>query len=293
MPKQTSEEARFPAFAAPGNPSQVMPGTVTLIGAPWDENSSFLHGAALAPSRIREALRSGETNLCAEDGTDLDQEPRWIDLGDLVLGKGRAAFDQIEGAVAVLLARDARVQSLGGDHAVTHPILRAYGAKYRELTVLHLDAHPDLYDEFEGNRSSHACPFARVMEEGLATRLVQVGIRTMTPHQRAQADRFGVEVIEMRHCRPGLELKLDGPLYVSIDLDVLDPAFAPGVSHHEPGGFSVRELLRLLQNLGVPVVGADIVELNPHRDVQGCTAMVAAKLLKEITAVMLHSSAAS
>ena len=288
---QGSEEIGSPALASSANLHKVTPGSVALVGAPWDENSSFLHGAALAPSRIRGVLRSGETNLCAEDGTDLGQEPGWIDLGDLDLGRGAAALGQIESAIANLLARGARVQVLGGDHAITYPVLRAFGARYPDLTVLHLDAHPDLYDEFEGNRISHACPFARVMEEGLAARLVQVGVRTMTPHQRAQADRFGVEVIEMRHWQPGLVLDLDGPLYVSIDLDVLDPAFVPGVSHHEPGGFSVRELLQLLQGLRVPVVGADIVELNPHRDPVGCTAMVAVKLLKEITSLMLRSAA--
>ena len=276
-----------------GSLDHVMPGSVALVGMPLDENSSFLRGAALAPSRIREALRSGETNLCAEDGADLGIEPRWLDLGDLKLGTGGVAFQQIEAAVASLLEQDARVQSLGGDHAITYPIMRAYAAKYSDLTVLHMDAHPDLYDEFEGSRSSHACPFARIMEEELVARLVQVGIRTMNPHQRAQAQRFGVEVVEMRQYQPGLDLELDGPLYVSIDLDVLDPAFAPGVSHHEPGGFSVREVLRLLQELRGPVVGADIVELNPHRDPVGGTAMVGAKLLKEITSVMLRPAVSS
>ncbi|MGD8474330.1 MAG: agmatinase [Anaerolineae bacterium] len=292
MPQQ-SQYTGFSPSTALGTFDHILPGSIVLVGIPSDENSSFMQGAALAPSRIREALRSGETNLSAEDGTDLGQEPRWIDLGDLELGSGEVAFGQIESAVADLLARDARVQSLGGDHAITYPILRAFAARYHDLTVLHLDAHPDLYDQFEGSRISHACPFARVMEDGLVPRLVQVGIRTMNPHQRAQADRFGVEVIEMRHWRPGLDLSLEGPLYVSIDLDVLDPAFVPGVSHHEPGGFSVRELLQLLQGLRVPVVGADIVELNPHRDAGGSTAMVAAKLLKEITAVMLRSDAVS
>lgn len=287
MLEERSEKSRRLAFDSCSSLDRVIRGSVALLGVPWDENSSFLRGAGLAPSRIREVLRSGETNLCAENGTDLGQELRWIDLGDLDLGTGDAAFEQIEGAIASLLARDALVQSLGGDHAITYPILRAYGSRYRNLTVLQLDAHPDLYDQFEGSRSSHACPFARVMEEGLVTRLIQVGIRTMTPHQRAQADRFGVEVIEMRHWRPELDLELEGPLYISIDLDVLDPAYVPGVSHHEPGGFSVRELLRLVQGVPAPVVGADIVELNPHRDLGDCTAMVAAKLLKELATVML------
>jgi agmatinase len=268
-------------------------GDVAVLGVPLDENSSFLSGAALAPPRIRQVLHSGETNLCAEDGIDLGADSRWLDLGDLDLRSGSAAFEQIEIAVAGLLRQDVRLLALGGDHAITYPILRAYAAKYADLTVLHLDAHPDLYDEFEGSRHSHACPFARIMEEGLVTRLVQVGIRTMNPHQREQAARFGVEVIEMRHYQPGLALNLTGPLYISIDLDVLDPAFAPGVSHHEPGGLSVRQLLQLFQELPVPVVGADIVELNPHRDLVGSTAMVAAKLLKELASVLLRPDAPS
>ena len=272
---------------------QIKPGDVAVVGMPLDENSSFLSGAALAPPRIRQALNSGETNLCTEDGTDLSTDSRWLDLGDLDFQSGGAAFDRIEEAVASLLSQDAHVLALGGDHAITYPILRAYATKHADLTVLHLDAHPDLYDEFEGSRHSHACPFARIMEERLVTRLVQVGIRTLNPHQREQAMRFGVEIIEMRHFQPGLARSLTGPLYVSIDLDVLDPAFAPGVSHHEPGGLSVRQVLQLLQELRGPVVGADIVELNPHRDLVGCTAMVAAKLLKEITSVMLRPTSLS
>ena len=88
--------------------------------------------------------------------------------------------------------------TLGGDHAITYPILRAYGPHYPDLTILHIDAHPDLYDELEGDRLSHACPFARIMEAGLARRLVQVGVRTLNPHQRQQAERFGVKIFEMR-----------------------------------------------------------------------------------------------
>jgi arginase family enzyme len=124
------------------------------------------------------------------------------------------------------------------------------------------------------------------MEEGLAQRLVQVGIRTLTGHQRAQADRFGVEIIDMRSWAAGVRPLVAGPVYLSVDLDVLDPAFAPGVSHWEPGGLATRDLLALIQSLKCPVVGADVVEFNPRRDLTGMTAMVAAKVVKEITAVM-------
>lgn len=125
------------------------------------------------------------------------------------------------------------------------------------------------------------------MEEGLADRLVSVGIRTMNPHQQEQAERFGVEIIKAGEDWRETVASLQSPLYLSLDLDVLDPAFAPGISHHEPGGLSTREVLDIIHALPHPPIGADIVELNPDRDLNGVTAMVAAKFLKEILASML------
>ena len=266
---------------------KLVPRTVVAIGIPLDENSSFMRGSALAPPCIRQALYSGASNLCAENGLDLGADSRWQDAGDLPLSSGADALAQIEQALDQLLAQDVRALSLGGDHSITYPILRAYAKRYPGLSILHMDAHPDLYDEFEGNRHSHACPFARIMEEGLAGRLVQIGIRTMNPHQRQQAQRLGVEVVEMRDWNRSLAFEFDGPLYLSLDLDVLDPACAPGVSHHEPGGLTTREVLGIIQNVPASVVGADIVEFNPARDPVGITAAVAAKFYKEIIARML------
>jgi arginase family enzyme len=117
--------------------------------------------------------------------------------------------------------------------------------------------------------------------------LTQVGIRTLNTHQREQAQKFGVEIIEMKDFKNGQTLDLKGPLYISIDLDGFDPAFAPGVSHHEPGGLSTRAVLNLLQQIQVPIVGMDIVELNPTRDWHGMTAMLAAKLLRESLGLLL------
>lgn len=269
--------------------TRVTPDVVAVFGVPWDVHSSFLRGPALAPAQIRAALHSGSANLCAENGLDLGTDPRWHDLGDLTLPLGDDAATQaaITAAAQAVLDRGGRCLTLGGDHATSLPLLRAYGNAYPGLTVLQIDAHSDLYDELDGDRYSHACPFARALEEGLIGRLVQVGIRTLTPHLRAQAQRFGVECIEMRDWRPDTALNLNGPLYVTLDLDALDPAFAPGVSHHEPGGFTTRELLRIIQTLPVAPVGADLVELNPVRDPVGITAMLAAKLLKELLARMI------
>ncbi|HEY1435247.1 MAG TPA: agmatinase, partial [Thermoanaerobaculia bacterium] len=215
----------------------------------------------------------------------------FYDAGDFVGMEGPAMQAAIEGAVGALLEGGLAPISLGGDHAITFPILRAFAEKYPRLSILHFDAHPDLYDEFQGNRLSHACPFARIMEEGLAGRLVQVGIRTATAHQRAQIERFGVEVIAMRDFRDGLGLAFDTPVYVSFDVDGLDPAFAPGVSHREPGGLSTRQALDVIAGVRGAVVGADVVEFNPRMDPTGMTAMVCAKLVKELAGKMLESRA--
>jgi agmatinase len=260
---------------------KVQAGVVSL-GIPLDENSSFLRGPAQAPAMIRKTVHSGSSNMSTENGLDLSQSSNWAELEDLQLTTGEEAFSQIEAALDDLLKQDKRVLSLGGDHSITYPIIRAYAKKYPRLSILHLDAHPDLYAEFEGSRRSHACPFARIMEAGLASRLVQVGIRTMNSHQRDQAKRFGVEVIEMRQWTPGTAFEFNDPLYVSLDMDVFDPAFAPGVSHHEPGGFSSREVLNILYSAKAKLVGADIVEYNPTRDTNGITAALAAKFYKEI-----------
>ena len=268
-------------------------GTPTLIGLPYDASSSFQRGPADAPPVIREALWSPSANSWTELGVNIGLEGRVADAGDLELGACAPADARrtIEASIARLLAIGARPMSLGGDHSVTYPVLRAVRPHAPKLTILHVDAHPDLYDEFEGDRFSHACPFARIMEEGLADRLVQVGIRTASGHQRAQARRFGVEVIEMRHVRDDLRIAFDTPVYVSVDLDALDPAFVPGVSHREPGGMSVRQLLSLLQSIDAPVVAADLVELNARNDPSGGSSMVAGKVLRELLGVMLGRDA--
>lgn len=260
-----------------------MSSPITLLGLPYDASSSFLRGPAHAPPVIRQILHNGASNLCAEDGIELE----WEDAGDLELPpRRRLAFTKIQRTVDRLLKAKKRIISLGGDHSVTLPIMKAYTKYHKDLTILHFDAHPDLYDELDGDRYSHACPFARIMEGGRVKQLVQVGIRTVTPHQREQAERFGVKMVTMQEWQAGIPLQFGGSTYISLDMDVLDPAFAPGVSHHEPGGFSTRELINMLQSIEADVVGADLVEFNPMRDVVGMTGAVAAKLVKELMAVM-------
>jgi arginase len=262
-------------------------GTPVILGVPLDHNSSFLRGAAGAPPLIREALHSDAWNKWAETGVDTGREGLVEDAGDLRDMAAPDAFARIEAAVAKIVEQKKRPVSLGGDHSVTYPILRAVGKRIPGITLVHFDAHPDLYANHEENPHSHASPFARVCEEKLVQRLIQVGIRTLNAHQREQAEKYDVEIYEMRNLPNLAKLKLVGPIYVSFDMDVLEPALAPGVSHWEPGGLTTREALQYIQALPWPIVAADVVEFNPERDRSGLTAMVAAKILKELLGKML------
>jgi len=261
---------------------------LALLGIRYDENSSFTKGAADAPPQIRAALRSDAWNLTSENGTDLSGDSVFFDAGDIEPVAGSQMTALIENSVHTLIADGLMPISLGGDHSITYPIVRAFARKYKELSILHFDAHPDIYDSYQGNRNSHASPFARIMEEKLVKRLVQVGIRTFTAHQREQVRKYGVESIEMRNLIGNLQLEFDTPVYISFDIDALDPAFAPGVSHREPGGLSTRQAIDLIQRLKGKVVGADIVEFNPRMDPLHVTGTVCAKLLKEIAAKMIE-----
>ena len=271
------------------NPNAVGTPRVALLGVCYDGSSSYMRGTAKAPPVIRQALWSDAGNPWTELGIDLSSAPL-DDEGDLTPAQDEDPAQvrcAIEAAVGSIARSGRRPLVLGGDHSITYPIMRGFRPSHPRLSILHLDAHGDLHDEFQGDRYSHACPFARIMEEGLADRLVQVGIRTMTGHQRDQARRFGVEVIEMKDWRDGTKLEFATPVYVSFDLDVIEPGLVPGIAHREPGGFSVRQALSVIQSLTAPVVGADFVEFNPAADATGVTATVSAKLVKELAARML------
>ncbi|TWI01842.1 agmatinase [Luteimonas cucumeris] len=263
---------------------------ISILGIPNDDNSSYLKGAADAPALIRQELHSDAYSIWSETGVDLGAEGRLVDHGDIGFDGDCDPWELIERHVGQALASGDPLISLGGDHAITHPIMRAVRRRHPRLTILHIDAHPDIYHAYQGNPRSHTSPFARIMEESLADRLIQVGLRTVNDHHREQFRRFGVEVIEAGQMGAGIRLDIATPVYISMDLDALDPAFAPGVSHREPGGLSPRQVIDLIHAVGQPIVGADIVEYNPHRDISGLTATVAAKLLKEIGGVMVRNA---
>ncbi len=259
--------------------------TIALLGFPWDASSSYARGPALAPATIRSVLFSDASSPYSIAGADIRKIISAYDFADLPAA-GEACRAAISERITATTASKSKPLSLGGDHSVTYPILRAMKGAYGPVNILHIDAHPDLYEEFEGDRYSHACPFARAIEDGCVDTLVQVGIRSASPEQRAFGKKHGVTMLGADEIAAVPYDKLAAPLYVSIDLDGLDPANAPGVSHPEPGGLSTREVLAMLAKLPAAPVGADIVEYNPDRDINLATAHVAARLAKELVALM-------
>ncbi len=262
---------------------------IQLIGVPYDSNSSFLKGPSYAPQRIRLMEKEGSANNFSESGLEVLENVVYKDQGDIAFEdtNPEKAFTTINKAISNLLVDGSKILSFGGDHSVSFPIISAFADKYEKVNILHFDAHADLYDNFDNNPYSHASPFARLMETGKINSLTQVGIRTLNTHQAEQAKKFNVNVIEMKDFSEDFINTLEGPLYISLDLDVLDPAFAPGISHHEPGGMSTRQLISVIQKIKAQVIGADIVEYNPIRDINNMTAMVAYKLAKELMAKMV------
>ncbi|MFM9838536.1 MAG: agmatinase [Cyclobacteriaceae bacterium] len=257
---------------------------VTVLGIPFDANSSFLKGPALAPDRIRLMEKEGSANLFSELGREIKNGVAYTDKGDLSFEttNPEKAFSIIKNAIASELTSSNKILSFGGDHSVSYPIIDAFSEKYKNLNVLHIDAHSDLYDNFDNNLYSHASPFARLLEKRKLDSLTQVGIRCATAHLREQAKKYNARVVEMKDFNFDFIQHLKAPLYISLDIDSLDPAFAPGVSHHEPGGFTTRQLIQIIHQIPVSIVGADIVEYNPIRDIHNMTAMVCYKLMKEL-----------
>ena len=254
----------------------------TIIqGIRFDEKSSYQKGPKQAPPLIRKALNCGSSNMFSENLTSIES-PAIEDKGDFEI----AQYFDIEKITKNHLDQNAKILTLGGDHSITFPIIKAFSERYPKLDILHIDAHCDLYDSYEGDKFSHACPFARIMENGLAIQLVQVGIRTLNKHQADQVEKYGVEIHQMKSLDLSTIPKFKNPLYISLDMDGFDPAFAPGVSHHEPGGLTSRQVINLIQSIDAEIIGADIVEYNPTRDFQEMTAFLAAKMMKELLGKM-------
>lgn len=267
-------------FAAAG------PTPWAFLGIADDTQSSFLRGSADAPDCIRRAYDGRCFNATTESGVDLTRSV--TDRGDL---KPRSDWPtsaaDYASTVARLLKEGETPFVAGGDHAVTVPVVAAFEVLGKPLHVVQIDAHPDLYPELDGNPDSHACTAARLLEMEHVLSLTQLGIRTMNDEQARQRDRYAerLHVYEAR-ALPGelpalAHIPRDACVYVTVDMDGLDPAFAPGVSHPVPGGLTSRQVADFLQRGHWTLVGMDVVEVNPSRDYQYQTAILAARLLHE------------
>lgn len=260
-----------------------LPAKAALIGVPYDRTQSYRPGAASGPEAIRQASVSLETYSPAL-GLDLS-ELGLADLGDLEVAhlEPRAMVEQVAEALRGLPPGTLSVV-LGGDHTVTAGAVRAIHASFPDLRVVVLDAHLDLREAYEGDPWSHACTLRRVLDHLGDGRLVVLGARSGLREEWELARRHCRWVCEPLALPETVHAELRSyPVYLSVDLDVLDPAYAPGVGNPEPGGPSFSELLQALYLLrDLPVVGLDLVEAAPELDPSGATAVSAAKLVREM-----------
>jgi agmatinase len=274
---------------------------LAVLGVPFDSGTSFRPGARFGPAHIREHSRQLHP-YHQQHETFPFRDQQVVDAGDVAVGPYDVdrAVAAIHAAARDLADRGTKVLALGGDHTVALPLLRAAAAVHGPLAVLHLDAHLDTWDVLHGASVWHGSPFRRAAEEGLLDldHCQHVGIRggVYGPDELDDDRRAGFEIVrsdELQH-RPvddvvaQVRARLgDGPVYVSIDIDVLDPAHAPGTGTPEVAGLTTRELFGLLRGLrGLPIVGGDVVEVAPAYDHAGLTGLAAAHTAWELLTLM-------
>lgn len=274
---------------------------ICVLGVPFDSGTSFRPGARFGPSHIREHSRQLHPYHQVLDAYPFAMS-QVVDAGDIGVGPYdiERAVEVIETRAKELVDGGARIVALGGDHTVALPLLRAAASAHGPVAVLHFDAHLDTWDTLHGASIWHGSPFRRAAEEGLMdlSRCQHVGIRggVYDPSELREDSECGFELIhsdEFQH-RPLSEIVAQvrarvgaGPVYVSVDIDVLDPAFAPGTGTPEVAGLSTREFFCLLRALrGLNIVGCDVVEVSPAYDHAGITGLAAAHTAWELITLM-------
>ncbi|MEM6439315.1 MAG: agmatinase [Pseudomonadota bacterium] len=275
--------------------------TIGVVGVPYDGGVTNRPGARHGPREVRNQSTLMRRMNQATGARPFETE-RVMDLGDVIVAKPfelLGAHREIEAAYARLRALGIRPLSCGGDHSIALPILRAL-AHDRPVALVQIDAHADTGGNYLGSGFHHGAPFRAAVEEGLVDpkRSSQIGIRgtlfdpDMWKFSHDQGMRVAyIEEVEERGWRAvmqdALDLAGDGPVYVSVDIDSLDPAFAPGTGTPEAGGLSMRELLGMIRMLApLDIVGADMVEVSPPFDVGGLTALNGATAMFELLCVM-------
>ena len=271
---------------------------VAVIGIPFDSGTSYRPGARFGPQSIRQASRHLRTNFHPAYDTEPFKQLQVADAGDVACNSYHIeeAIGQIEAAASDLLTKADSIVSLGGDHTIAVPLLRAVAKKFGTVALVHFDAHLDTWDTYFGAPFTHGTPFRRAAEEGLFndTASMHVGIRgpLYSRDDLIKDEALGFKVV---HCD---ELQTHGvdhvvkrirdrvgdhPLYLSIDIDVLDPAHAPGTGTPEVAGMSSREMVNIIRGLqGLNLVAGDIVEVAPAYDHAEITSLAAATVAFEM-----------
>ena len=308
-PVDATQVPRFagpPTFARLPRLDEVTRADVAVVGIPFDSGVSYRPGARFGPAHIR-----ASSKLLRTYHPPLDVEPfaaqQVVDAGDIAVNPFdiEDAITAIERASDELRSSEAQLVTLGGDHTIALPLLRSLHREHGPIAVLHFDAHLDTWDTYFGAPFTHGTPFRRASEEGLLDpeHCLHVGIRgplyaptdlsddKVLGFQVLSCDDFQLQglatMIERMRARIG-----DAPVYVSVDIDVLDPAHAPGTGTPEAGGLTSRELLHCLRNLkGVNIVGADIVEVAPAYDHAEITGIAAAHVGYELLSVLAANRA--
>ncbi|MCL2393548.1 MAG: agmatinase [Acidimicrobiaceae bacterium] len=275
---------------------------VAVLGAPFDAGTSYRPGARFGPIAVRTASRHLRPAYHQELGVQPYQTLQVVDAGDVSANPFSIteALESIQRHASEVLENGSRLITIGGDHTVALALLRSIRARQGPVALVHFDAHLDTWDTYFGAPVTHGTVFRRAFEEGLLIEdhSIHVGIRgpVYDALDLDEQDGFGFKVVRAVDLdQRGFEEVADlirrrvgaCPVYVSIDVDVLDPAFAPGTGTPEMGGFTSRELLRLLRSLdGLAIVAADVVEVSPPYDVSEITALAAATLMYDLTSLM-------
>ncbi|KAB3527365.1 agmatinase [Alkaliphilus serpentinus] len=275
----------FNQYAFIGCEASFEDSNIVLFGAPYDGTSSFRPGSRFASSRIRIDSYGLETY---SPYLDLDLEDYLVhDAGDLNLafGNRELALKSIRGYCDEIIKKNKKPLMIGGEHLVTLPAVEATYEKYKDIVVLHFDAHTDLRKDYMGERYSHATVIKNIWDFLGDGRIYQFGIRSGLKEEFEWAaeghtflNKFGYESLD----KALLEIK-DKPVYLTIDLDVLDPSIFPGTGTPEPGGLTFKDMMIIIQKLsGLNIVGADVVELSPDYDPTGVSTAVASKIIREV-----------
>ncbi|MET8988742.1 agmatinase [Nonomuraea wenchangensis] len=298
------DSSRVPRFAGPATFArlprldQVERADVAVVGVPFDSGVSYRPGARFGPAAVREASRLLRPYHPGLDVSPFEQV-QVADAGDIAanpfdIGAAVEAIEEAAGSI------DARLVTIGGDHTIALPLLRAAARKHGPLAVLHFDAHLDTWDTYFGAEYTHGTPFRRAVEEGLVDTeaLSHVGTRGPLYGKKDLEDdrRLGFGILTAADVlRRGLDEVIDvlrqriggRPLYVSVDIDVLDPAHAPGTGTPEAGGLTSRELLEILRGLaGCDLIGADVVEVAPAYDHAEITSVAASHVAYDLVSLL-------